>query len=100
MIGCGAVAAAERAGRELQPSAAAHKLSNVATRNTIRFIESDFMPSDADEQTQLLVGVDVGGTFTDLVAFDGATLRIVKIPSSPPEFHKAVVEAVARISPS
>jgi N-methylhydantoinase A len=40
------------------------------------------------------IGVDVGGTFTDLVAFDGETLRVVKIPSTPPEFDRAVVEAV------
>src|SRR5688572_28533154 len=42
----------------------------------------------------LRVGIDVGGTFTDLVAWDGQQLRIVKIPSTPPEFHRAVIEAV------
>src|SRR3954471_24359733 len=57
------------------------------------------MPSSSGEQTTLLVGVDVGGTFTDLVAFDPATasLRVVKLPSSTPEFHRAVVEAVSRV---
>src|SRR6476646_10599183 len=56
------------------------------------------MPATARAQTgNLLVGVDVGGTFTDLVAFDGRRLRVLKIPSSPPEFHKAVIEAVVRV---
>src|SRR6476646_2971980 len=57
------------------------------------------MPATARAQTgNLLVGVDVGGTFTDLVAFDGRRLRVLKIPSSPPEFHKAVIEAVVRVA--
>ncbi|QOV90452.1 hydantoinase/oxoprolinase family protein [Humisphaera borealis] len=47
------------------------------------------------DSLNLRIGVDVGGTFTDLVAFDGQTLRVVKIPSTPPEFHRAVIAAVA-----
>jgi N-methylhydantoinase A len=43
----------------------------------------------------LLVGVDVGGTFTDLVAFDGSSLRIVKVPSTPPAYERGVIEAIA-----
>src|SRR5688572_32783947 len=52
----------------------------------------------ATEQTHLLVGVDVGGTFTDLVAFDPATakLSVLKLPSTPPDFHRAVIEAAGR----
>ncbi|MGB7160705.1 MAG: hydantoinase/oxoprolinase family protein, partial [Tepidisphaeraceae bacterium] len=55
------------------------------------------MPADTPEQTDLLVGVDVGGTFTDLVAFDPATSRlsVLKLPSTPPDFHRAVIEAAA-----
>src|SRR5262245_22661773 len=58
------------------------------------------MPGQTVEQTELLVGVDVGGTFTDLVAFDRASgaLRVVKLPSSPPTFHEAVIEAVQRVA--
>ena len=61
------------------------------------------MPSDPGEphdQRGLRVGVDIGGTFTDLVAFDPATgsLRIVKIPSSPPSYERAVIEAVGRVA--
>src|SRR3954468_4868892 len=45
----------------------------------------------------LRVGVDVGGTFTDLVAADDAgALHVVKVPSTPPDFHVAVLEAVGR----
>jgi len=56
------------------------------------------MPPPTDEQTALLVGVDVGGTFTDLVAFDptSGALKVIKLPSSPPNFHQAVIESVHR----
>jgi N-methylhydantoinase A len=56
------------------------------------------MPPTTPEQNgshdKLRIGVDVGGTFTDLVAFDGINLRVVKVPSTPPDFHKAVIQAV------
>ncbi|MGH7176395.1 MAG: hydantoinase/oxoprolinase family protein [Tepidisphaeraceae bacterium] len=42
------------------------------------------------------LGVDIGGTFTDLVAWDGARVRVVKVQSTPPNFEKGVLEAVAR----
>src|SRR5271170_1919286 len=45
----------------------------------------------------LLVGVDTGGTFTDLVAWDGQTFRTAKVPSTPPDFHRGVVEAIESI---
>ena len=32
---------------------------------------------------EMRVGVEVGGTFTDLVAIDGASVRIAKVPSTP-----------------
>ena len=46
------------------------------------------------------IGVDVGGTFTDLVCYDpkDSSLKIVKISSSPPDFHRAVIEAVGKAS--
>ena len=45
----------------------------------------------------LTIGVDVGGTFTDLVATNGKSLRVVKLPSTPPDFERAVIEAVGRV---
>ncbi len=43
----------------------------------------------------LHVGIDVGGTFTDFVAFDpsNASVRVIKAPSTPPDFHLAVIGA-------
>src|SRR5579884_3715427 len=47
------------------------------------------------------IGVDVGGTFTDLVCFDPAagSVRVMKLPSTAPEFHRAVIDAVRQIVP-
>jgi N-methylhydantoinase A len=44
------------------------------------------------------VGVDVGGTFTDLVAIDqdDGRLMISKVPSTPPTFVEGVMNALAR----
>jgi N-methylhydantoinase A len=60
------------------------------------------MPSEHRQQTPapgLVIGVDVGGTFTDLVALDPASgeLKVVKVPSTPPDFHRAVLDAVRRV---
>jgi N-methylhydantoinase A len=41
------------------------------------------------------VGIDTGGTFTDLVAVNGDELRIAKVPSTPPDFESGIVAAVA-----
>jgi N-methylhydantoinase A len=57
---------------------------------------SEQIPQNPEKIGELHVGVDVGGTFTDLVAFDGERLSVVKIPSTPPDFDRAVVEAVRR----
>src|SRR3954469_10683636 len=73
--------ASARAAGELQASGRA---SNVQRRTRIRGnsgIGPDCMAGPRGEQTtpgslgtMLQIGVDVGGTFTDLVAFDGETL--------------------------
>ncbi len=47
--------------------------------------------------THLHLGVDTGGTFTDLVAWDGHTLRTAKVPSTPPDFQRGVVAAVQAV---
>ncbi|MBL8150501.1 MAG: hydantoinase/oxoprolinase family protein [Blastocatellia bacterium] len=42
----------------------------------------------------VILGVDTGGTFTDFVCFDGEVLKIHKVPSTPTDPHKAVVEGI------
>ena len=40
------------------------------------------------------VGVEVGGTFTDLVAFEDGRVRITKVPSTPSEPHRGAIAAL------
>ena len=46
-------------------------------------------------RTVRLLGVDVGGTFTDFLYWDGATLRIAKRPSTPDDPSRAVLAGIA-----
>lgn len=51
----------------------------------------------------LLIGIDVGGTFTDAIVFDGssgALLAAFKVPSSTGEPGRAVVDAIDKIAQS
>ncbi len=40
------------------------------------------------------IGIDTGGTYTDLVAVRGDERRIAKVPSTPPEFEQGIVAAI------
>ena len=42
-------------------------------------------------------GIDVGGTFTDIVIFDGETWRIDKVPTTPDDQSRAIVNALHRL---
>lgn len=42
----------------------------------------------------MLLGVDVGGTFTDAVLFDGAELHTAKVPTTPGEESAGVMTAI------
>ena len=50
--------------------------------------------------TQPRLGVDVGGTFTDLVLWDPAqdVLKVVKVPSTPSDPSRAVLAGVERLA--
>jgi N-methylhydantoinase A len=43
------------------------------------------------------IGVDTGGTFTDLVLNEGGELRAEKLPSTPADPSQAVIEGAARL---
>src|SRR5581483_6884679 len=44
-------------------------------------------------------GADVGGTFTDVLALDAdGGVRVAKVRSTPPDYDRAVVEAVRRLA--
>lgn len=52
-------------------------------------------------RSALLIGIDVGGTFTDAVVLDphdGALLAAYKLPSTPDDPGRAVIEAIDRIA--
>ena len=39
----------------------------------------------------MIIGIDTGGTFTDVVLFDGEEMRTYKLPSTPNDFAEAVL---------
>ena len=43
---------------------------------------------------EVRVGVEVGGTFTDLVAFEAGGVRITKVPSTPAAPHRGAIAAL------
>ncbi len=45
----------------------------------------------------MLLGVDVGGTFTDAVLFDGERLHTAKLPTTPEDQSRGVLDAVAEV---
>ena len=46
------------------------------------------------DAVRVRVGVEVGGTFTDLVAFEAGGVRITKVPSTPAEPHRGAIAAL------
>jgi N-methylhydantoinase A len=62
----------------------------------------DWWRTDAasEDGRRIIVGVDVGGTFTDLVAVEGGNFRIMKVASTPDDPSRAVGEGVARLCES
>lgn len=52
------------------------------------------LPIDPDGPT---IGVDTGGTFTDLVRITGDSIEVEKVPSTPGDPSRAVLEGIARL---
>ena len=46
-----------------------------------------------------VVGIDIGGTFTDLVAWDGTSFRMAKTPSTPPDYAAGVLNGLDELFP-
>jgi len=40
------------------------------------------------------IGIDTGGTFTDFVLFDGSSLRIHKVPSTPQDPSRSIISGI------
>ena len=51
--------------------------------------------ASARRRSQELLGVDVGGTFTDFLYWDGRALRLAKHPSTPIDPSQAVLSGIA-----
>ena len=51
-------------------------------------------PGQRDAAPAIVVGVDTGGTFTDLVALVGGAIRVHKVLSTPDDPARAVVEGL------
>jgi len=49
--------------------------------------------------TRLTFGIDIGGTFTDVVAYDAETgaLHVAKVPSTPPRLGEGLLDGVRRV---
>lgn len=50
------------------------------------------------EKQRVRVGVDTGGTFTDFVYVSGVRARIFKVPSTPDDPSRAIVEGLRRVA--
>ena len=50
--------------------------------------------SSRSRSTRRLLGVDVGGTFTDFLYWDGAQLQIAKRPSTPHDPARAILDGI------
>ncbi len=55
------------------------------------------MNQAAQQDRQLLLGVDTGGTFTDFVLFDGSGLRVHKVLSTPAAPEQAILQGIAEL---
>ncbi|MGH9335337.1 MAG: hydantoinase/oxoprolinase N-terminal domain-containing protein, partial [Vicinamibacteria bacterium] len=51
-----------------------------------------------NESETCRIAIDIGGTFTDLVLDrEGEGQRLAKVPSTPPDYSRGVVDALSRV---
>ena len=53
---------------------------------------------DTVERERVRVGVDTGGTFTDFVYVSGGRARVFKVPSTPDDPSRAIIEGLRRVA--
>lgn len=53
-----------------------------------------------DSTAHVVVGIDTGGTFTDLIALVDGTLRVHKVPSTPDDPARAVLNGLREMLPA
>lgn len=46
----------------------------------------------------LVIGVDIGGTFTDAVAISATDIHLAKVPSDPADPGRAVLQAIKALA--
>ena len=51
-----------------------------------------------NERGRVRVGVDTGGTFTDFVYVSSGRARVFKVPSTPDDPSRAIVEGLRRVA--
>jgi N-methylhydantoinase A len=79
------------------------RLASASATGAERSADLSGQPSQTNEDAiglaNWLIGVDTGGTFTDLIAFDtvSGALRRAKVPSVPSDPSLAVIEALERL---
>ncbi|MEK9499966.1 hydantoinase/oxoprolinase family protein [Gaopeijia maritima] len=59
----------------------------------------DGAPDGGKPLDRVWVAVDTGGTFTDVVAWGADGLRTLKLPSTPDDPSRAILDGLARIAP-
>ena len=55
------------------------------------------MASEASDAHPIFVGIDVGGTFTDFVVWQAGELRIHKVPTTPDDQSRAIVQGLQEL---
>src|SRR3954471_24013640 len=69
------------------------------SRSTVTFVTLESACGETVSVANWLIGVDTGGTFTDLIAFDHASgaLKRAKVPSVPGDPSLAVIDALEKL---